>query len=456
MFGLVPLWWVLGAFFLGWPALGVLLLAVLLARGRIALPPGTALWGLFLALVLLSAVRINRPSAYLSFGLRVGFMVTALIVAVYVYNVVRDGTPWHRLLRPLGMFWLSLVALGWLGVLLPPAFALTTPLELLLPQGLADTRYLQTLVHVRTNESNLLSTSPIYRTAAPYPYTNNWGSAYALLLPCVLAYLTSVRSGAFRIVLLVSLPLSVVPAFMTLNRGMFLGLGIGMVYLAGRALLRGSARPIASIAVLFVLFWLFSLVVPIQERIADRVSTTDTNVDRLDLYEHTWHAVLRSPLLGYGSPNSVDTTLAAEPLGTQGMLWNVMYSHGLPALIVFLLWMLFVARRLASAVSPAGQWLSTVPVIALAVIPVYGYIDPNLSVIFFAVGAGLGAVAGPVNRQPQEARQPPRDSRQPPREATDASSIASVGPGCRASERTGTRRTMDRPVAESATGRGSR
>ena len=400
MFGLVPLWWALGAFYLGWSALGALLLAVLLTRGRIALPPGTALWGLFLALVLLSAVRIDRPTAYLSYGLRVGFLVTALVVAVYVYNVARDGTPWHRLLRPLGMCWLSLVALGWLGVLVP-TFALTTPVELLLPQELAGTRYLQSLVHVRSNEFNALSPSPIYRTSAPYPHTNNWGTAYALLLPCVLAYLTSVRTGPLRVVLLVSLPLSVVPAFMTLNRGMFLGLGIGMVYLAGRALLRGSARPIASIGVVVLLFYLFSLVVPVQERIEARVSTTDTNADRLDLYVHTWQKVLQSPLLGYGGPTAVDTTLSAEPLGTQGMLWNIMFSHGLPALIVFLVWLLFVARRLAAAVSLSGQWLSTVPVIALSIIPVYGYVDPNLSVIFFAVGAGLAAVDGPVNREPR-------------------------------------------------------
>ncbi|MEU7618838.1 O-antigen ligase domain-containing protein [Micromonospora rifamycinica] len=397
MFGLMPLWWALGGFYLGWSAFGLVLLGLMVTRGRVALPAGTACWLVLLALVLLSFTRLDRATAYLTSGLRLGFMVTALIVCVYVYNLVRDGVPWAQVLRPLGWYWLGVVALGWLAVL-APRFQLTTPVELLLPGSMSGERFIQALTHVRANEFNPVSRAPIYRTAAPYPYTNNWGTAYALLVPCVLAYLTSVRTGTFRVALLVSLPLSMVPAFMTLNRGMFLGLGAGLTYLGLRALVRGNAKLIASIGGLVLLVWVVSLVVPVQELIDNRVSSTDTNVDRMDLYVRTLQAVERSPLLGYGAPNSVDTTLAEEPLGTQGMIWQVLYSHGVPALVAFLAWLVLIAKRLAGAVSPAGQWLSTVPVIALVVIPVYAYIDPNMSVIFFAVGAGLAAVSGPVNR----------------------------------------------------------
>ena len=397
MFGLMPLWWALGGFYLGWSAFGLVLLGLMVTRGRVALPAGTACWLVLLALVLLSFTRLERATAYLTSGLRLGFMVTALIVCVYVYNLVRDGVPWAQVLRPLGWYWLGVVALGWLAVL-APRFQLTTPVELVLPGSMSGERFIQALTHVRANEFNPVSRAPIYRTAAPYPYTNNWGTAYALLVPCVLAYLTSVRTGKFRVALLVSLPLSMVPAFMTLNRGMFLGLGAGLTYLGLRALVRGNAKLIASIGGLVLLVWVVSLVVPVQELIDNRVSSTDTNVDRMDLYVRTLQAVERSPLLGYGAPNSVDTTLAEEPLGTQGMIWQVLYSHGIPALVAFLAWLVLIAKRLAGAVSPAGQWLSTIPVIALVVIPVYAYIDPNMSVIFFAVGAGLAAVSGPVNR----------------------------------------------------------
>jgi hypothetical protein len=400
MFGLVPLWWLLGGFYPGWPVFGALLLGLLVARGRVAVLPGTLCWLLFIALVLLSATRIDRGTAYLTFGLKVGFLLTALVVAVYVYNLGREGIGIGDLLRPVALFWLGLVALGWLGVLYP-TFSMVTALEAVLPGNLAADRFVQDLVHAQANEFNAGSARPIYRTAAPYAHTNNWGTAYALLLPCVLAYVTAARRGALRTAVLVSLPLSVVPAFFTLNRGMFLGLGAGLLYLAVRSLIRGRGRLFGGIVAVGVLFYAVSLVVPVWELINARVETTDTNVDRLDLYVRTWEAVLQSPLLGHGVPNMVDTSLAAEPLGTQGMLWHVMYSYGIPALLTFLCWLVLAAWRLRRGTSPAAQWLSVVPVIALVVIPVYGYLDPNLSILFLAVGAGLATLpAAPLRAAP--------------------------------------------------------
>ncbi|MFB9238602.1 O-antigen ligase family protein [Plantactinospora siamensis] len=407
MFGLVPLWWAVGAFYLGWSAFGVLLLTLLVVRGRVALPAGTALFLIFLALAALSFTRLERTTAYLSSGLRWGHLGTALVVCVYVYNLARDGVPWERVLRPLALFWLGVVALGWLAVLLP-TLSLPSPTEAALPAGVAGQRFMQAITHLRLNEFNPVSRNPIYRTAAPFPYTNNWGTAYALLVPFILAYLSAARRGPFRTLLLVSLPASVVPAFFTLNRGMFLGLGFGLLVLAIRALVRGNARLIASIGGVVVLIWIVSLVVPVQDMINARVSSTDTNVDRMDLYVRTWAAVRESPLLGYGAPRTVDTTIAEDPLGTQGLLWQVLYSYGIPAMAAVLGWLVWVAIRLGRAVSTAGQWLSIIPLIALVVIPVYSYIDPNLSVLCYAVGVGLAAVDGPVNRTLRAAGPPRR------------------------------------------------
>jgi O-antigen ligase len=145
--------------------------------------------------------------------------------------------------------------------------------------------------------------------------------------------------------------------------------------------------------------WIFTLFIPVGDLIAARTSSTDTNLDRFDLYRQTWAAVVHSPLLGYGQPASVDTTHSTEPLGTQGMIWQVLYSHGIPATICLYLLLAVVARRLAGAITPAGRWLSMLPVIAIVVTPFYAYIDPNMSVLFFSIGLGLAAVDGPVNRE---------------------------------------------------------
>jgi len=401
MFGLLPVWWGLGVFYFVWPFFGVALLALMTIRGSIRLPPGSAVWLIFLGIVVVSGTRIDRVTSLLIFGLRLGHLGTGLLVGIYVYNLIRDRTSWTRVANPLAMYWLGMVALGWLGVL-APKFSFPSPFELALPHSIGGERYILDITHLDSTEFNRLSDDPIYRPAAPYPYTNNWGTAYCFLVPFVLAYLTSVRHGRMRTVLLVSLPLSLVPAFLTLNRGMFIGLGAGILYLLGREILRGRVRLLVPVAGILVLGWIVMLFIPVVDLISNRTSTTDTNKDRFDLYAQTWAALMHSPLLGFGQPSSVDTTHAAEPLGTQGMIWQLLYSHGIPATICFYLLLLVLARRMAAAVTPGGLWLSALPVIAAVVTPFYAYIDQNMSVLFFAIGLGLAALDGPVNRQSRE------------------------------------------------------
>lgn len=397
MFALMPLWWVLGGWYLSWPLFGLLLGALLLLRGAVALPTGTAAWLILLGLIAVSATRLEKPTSLVIFGLRFGHLLTAFLVGLYVYNVVRQQTPWHRVAFPLCVFWLSMVVLGWSGVL-APRFGIASPVEVLLPGGMSSERFILDITHLDTTEYNPSSANPIYRPAAPYPYTNNWGTAYSFLVPFVVAYVTSVRRGAMRTALLVSLPLSLVPAFFTLNRGMFIGLGIALVYLLGREVAKGRVRLVVPVVALVLTAWVATLFIPVGELIENRTSTTDTTSDRLDLYVQTWDAVLRSPLVGYGQPASVDTTHASEPLGTQGMMWQVLFSHGIPALVVVLVLLALIARRMAAAVSPAGLWLSTLPVIAIVITPFYSYIDPNMSVLFYAISLALAALDGPVNR----------------------------------------------------------
>jgi len=403
MFGLMPCWWALGIWYIVWPFFGIALFGLLTTRGKIRVPTGGALWLIFLGIVLLSAIRLDQVTRVFVFGLRFGYLCTAFLVCVYVYNLARDQVPWSRIAHPLCLYWLSVVALGWLGVL-APKLSLPSPFLLALPDGVASERFITDVARLDATEFNPLSANPIYRPAAPYPYTNNWGTAYSFLVPFVFACLASLRRGPMRITLLVSLPLSIVPAFLTLNRGMFIGLGAGVLYLLGREILRGRVRLMLPVAVIVLIGWLATLFIPVVDLITHRTSTTDSTADRFDLYRQTWTAVLRSPLLGFGQPSTVDTTHAAEPLGTQGMTWQVLYSHGIPALLCLYLLFAVIARRMAVAVTPTGLWLSSLPVIAVVVTPFYAFIDPNMSVLFFAIGLGLAAVDGPVNRPVPAAR----------------------------------------------------
>ena len=397
MFGGMPLWWALGGLYLFWPIFALVLAVILLTHGRVRTPMGMTTWVLLIAIIVVSATRMDRITGFFMYGLRLGFIVGALIVYLYVYNALRAGVAWARLFQPLMFFWLGMIALGWIGIF-KPQFVLTTPVELLLPPRISADDGVQAIVHVHATEFNPQSRNPYYRTAAPYPYTNNWGTGFAILVPCVVAYLTSVRTGWLRTVLLVTAPFALVPAFFTLNRGMFIGLGAGLIYLAVRALMRGDVRLIGSIAGVAVIGWIVTLFIPVTDLITNRVENTDSTSDRADLYQQTMAAVVKSPLLGYGAPRLVDTTHGAEPLGTQGQMWMMMYSHGIPALLLFVFFFVLIAWRLSVAVSAPGKWLSVVPVIALVVTPFYGYTDLNLTIMFYAFGLAMAAIDGPVNR----------------------------------------------------------
>jgi hypothetical protein len=399
MFTLTPIWWALGVFFVIWPFFGVALFVLLTVRGRVLRPAGTMLWLIFLGIVLVTATRLEHVTSMVLFTLRLGHLVTAFLVGVYVYNLAREGTPWSRIVNPLLVFWLCMVAFGWAGVLFPK-FSMASPFQSILPHGIASERYITDITQLETTEFSKLSPNPIYRPAAPFPYTNNWGTAYCFLVPFVLACLTVVRRRWMTVVLLASLALSIVPAYKTLNRGMFIGLGLGVLYLLGRELARGRVRLLLPVAGLVLIGWIITLFVPVFDLITARTTTSATNRDRFDLYVQTWAAVMHAPLLGYGQPNQVDTTFAAEPLGTQGMIWQLLYSHGIPATICFYLIFAVIARRMSTAVTRAGLWLSALPVIAVVVTPFYSFLSPIMSILFCGVGLGLAAVDGPINRSP--------------------------------------------------------
>lgn len=405
MFGLVPVWWLAGAFYLGWSLLGAVLLALLLVRGRVPLPPGTGLWLLFLALVVVSATQLSSVGSLLAFGLRLGFYVTALVVGVYVYAVARQGIELSALLVPVCLFWFGLVALGWLGVL-APRFTLSTPMEMLLPGGISGNSYIQDLVRITASEFSARSLNPIYRPSAPFPYTNNYGSAYAMTLPCVVAFVMLRRRGLLRWALIASLPLSLAPAFLTLNRTMFVSLGVGLLVLGLRAARRGNVRVGASVVGVLLIGGLATLFIPVTELIGNRVESSDTNSDRFALYGEVLRRVAESPWLGYGAPATVDTISAPVPVGTQGQLWMVLFCHGVPALLFFLAWFALAAVICARARSAAGQWLAVVPVVCIVQIPFYGMASPNLAVAFFAIALTMALVerearpSGPVLPQP--------------------------------------------------------
>lgn len=393
----LPAWPVL-AFFVGYPVAWVLglapfwialaavpMLAMLIVHRDIRFPKAFLPWALFWVFLLASALMLDEPLRLVGFGFRVGNYLGATIAFVYVYNA------WQRLtVRKLAfailVFFLFVVAGGWLGVVFPTG-ELQTPMSRLLPGALMDNEYVRDLVIPKFSQQQTPWGSPVTfsRPSAPFPYTNGWGVNFALLLPFVLLAWTKIRTLRGKILLAVALLAALVPATATLNRGMLLAVGAAFAYGAVRLLFKGDARAFLALVVVSVIGGGILLASGFTQQLELRQTYSNTSDGRSRIYAETFEKTLQSPVLGYGAPRPSEHVDIS--LGTQGHFWNVMFSHGLIALVmfeVFLILLVWGTRRLRSGATLA---LHLVPVTGLVAHIYYGLDGPQL--VLLLVGGAL-------------------------------------------------------------------
>lgn len=377
-----PLWWLLGLGELSWALAGLVMALLMLRTRQVSVPRGFGLLLAFLLWVVLSAVMLDSFGRVLGFAFRfVGYLGSAIIF-VYVYNA-RARLPLDRVLGYLTALWGWVVVGGYLGLAFPQA-VIRTPLSYLLPEGLLANDFVQQLVVRRLTQYNPDGFSLVDpRPSAPFLYTNNWGNAYSLLVPLVLLYLLRLSPGWKRRLLAVAVAVSVVPAFLTLNRGMFIGLAVVLVVVIVRLLVQG--RFAASLAPLGVAAFAGVLValLPVTERLSSRLETSSTNADRLATYLETVTRTWASPFLGYGYLRPPEVA-GFNPVGTQGQIWMVMFSHGFVGLALFLAVLVWMLVRALRAQSTVGLVISGVLAALLVEVTYYGVNGVGLSVGFIA------------------------------------------------------------------------
>ncbi|MFT4156833.1 MAG: O-antigen ligase family protein [Microbacterium sp.] len=384
--GFFPIWWAFGFAEMMWIPLAACMVILMVRRGGIQIPRGYWLWMLFILFMLASVIGIDTSGRMIGFIYRALLYLTVTVVFMYVYNARETLTP-RYVLGLITLFWLWAVIGGYAGALFPVA-SFRTPLAYILPQGLQANELIGEMVVRRFTQYNpdgWLQIDP--RPSAPFLYTNGWGNVYSITLPLVISYMTKVR-GTWRFwALIVLVPLSVVPAFLTLNRGMFMGLGVAAAYMLIRYTLNGRLRQAVVLAVTGVIFATAALSMGILDKLTDRLETSTSTRDRANLYEETFSRTLQSPLFGYGAPRP-SYIEDAPSAGTQGHVWMVMFSHGFPALALFigaLLWMFLATGRVRSTAMLA---MHAVQLVILVEVFFYGVLPYGL-ILTFAVAAVL-------------------------------------------------------------------
>ncbi|MEU8259790.1 O-antigen ligase family protein [Micromonospora sp. NPDC048999] len=411
LFVLYPLWWVLGVSSFVFVIFAVPMLMQLRNRGSIRVPPGFGIWLVLLLWVLLSALMLGLtapntlPAAggggrYLGLAIRLANYVAMTVVMLYVLNLSERELSRRRVVRLFGFMGVVVVIGGWLGSLFP-TFSFVAPLRSVLPHSIASQSYVASLMNVKFAQvQQVIAGEPSSpRPSAPFTYTNSWGENTAILLIWLIAGWV-VLGRPLRRVLGVAIVLAAIfPIVYSLNRGLWIGIGISAVYLAIRLALRGRMVVLGGLALAVGLIGVLIIATPLGRTFDERLENGHSDDIRATLSQGAITAANHSPVLGYGgnralvgSNRSIAIGKTADckqcgnrELGSNGQLWALLVGQGYVGALCyngFFLYCIWRYRRDHSAIGIAG---SLVLILMLFFQFTYGALEATLAYALISV-----------------------------------------------------------------------
>lgn len=366
-----PLIWVLGLGQFAPTILAFIMILYMVAKKDIRIFPTQWLWLVLAIWCVVCTVSLRGGSDIMAWGIRFLVIFNAGVFGLYYFNA-RESISSRSIIGGLVALWYTVVILGWFAIFFSD-FRVTTPMSFLIPGGMLQNPLVKDYVLPPLAEVQMPwgAPEPYLRPAAPFPYANSWGLAFAFLTPVVISAMTASKRFWTKFVLGISIVAGMVPAIQTSNRGMFISLTISIVYVIIRQILNGNLKIAAYALGTTVLVAVGLQLSGAVEKILGRQEYSDSTGTRSLLYEHTWQAVQKSPLVGYGTARP-DYEVGIS-MGTQGYLWALMFCFGLIGLGLFLAFMLSSIISTASITSSAGYWLHSVPVAAACIFVIYSF-----------------------------------------------------------------------------------
>lgn len=409
---LYPLWWALGLGTLIFFLVAVPMLVSLVrhrATGQIVkMPPGFLLWLLFLAVVGLGLFSLGADptgtvpgtaaSRLVSFGFRLGGYVAMTVILVYAGNVDRRELPQQKFVRLLAWLFVVTVAGGLLGMA-APRFEFTAPLELLLPPHLRENGFIQSLVHPTAAQIMNLLGGETPRPGAPWGYTNTWGNNVCLLIGWMLvAGWSLTRSRKVKAFTVVTLLAAMAPIVYSLNRGLWIGLGVMALYVAVRLALRGRLAALSLVAVAGVAVAVAVATTPLGDVVNARLEDGKSNGVRMYTTEKAIGGLAESPLIGFGSTRNTiggrNSIAVGESencercgnftIGGNGQLWQLLFAHGLLGTVTYLGFFVVGLWRFRRDATPVGIAATAAIVSSFAAMFWYNALVTPLALTFLA------------------------------------------------------------------------
>jgi polysaccharide biosynthesis protein PslJ len=382
----MPLAYLFGVHGFVWCLPGLVFGARILSDRNVRFPKSTLPLLAFLGWTILSATMIGSGTGIALFAYRWLLFAGALTSLVWLVNVPRERVPSEQIVNWLAALWILLVAFGYLGILLPN-FVEKSPFQVLLgPIG--DVGFIDEIARWRFAETQGFLGYQIARPSAPFNATNGWGAAMGILTPFfVHSWIVQPDRARRRRGYLIGVA-AVYPMLVSVNRGLWISLAVGLVYFAARKALRGQLGPFLVLVGTLVAVTALLVVTPAGKLVADKLDKSDrSNDSRSNLYEQAFEGAQQSPLIGNGAPRRAEgAPPGMPPVGTHGMLWYLMFVHGFVGLVLFLTWLGGEVLRSGRVRTADGWWTHLALVIGLVQVPFYGLLP---QVVLFGIAAGL-------------------------------------------------------------------
>ena len=359
-----PVWWLLGIvayapIVFAIPALVQMYQWRASGTRRIRIPPGFLLWLLFLLVSVLSVAEFHQQApqttlsstttTLISWGLRTFSYIGTTVIFVYAGNLTESELPRRRLAYLLGLVAIYTVAGGLLGTFLPN-IKITSPLAFIIPTSIQQSNStISMMLHPSVSQVKNLLGYAEGRPAAPFVYTNMWGNSLAILLPWLVVGWWIGGTRRQRRICGTVLALSILPVVYSLDRGLWIGLGIFVLYLGIRFAARGKLLMLGVIGGTLALLTIVILFTPLQGLVAGRLQNGASNAGRANKSFIAWDDAVASPLIGWGDTrrqqgsgesitigrSSTCPSCVGTSIGGNGQLQLLLISSGIVGTLLY-------------------------------------------------------------------------------------------------------------------------
>ncbi|HET8640540.1 MAG TPA: hypothetical protein VFM37_01315, partial [Pseudonocardiaceae bacterium] len=230
------------------------------------------------------------------------------------------------------------------------------------------------------------------RPSAPFEYTNIWGENLAILLVWLVVGWVVLGRGRRRVAGVLVAVAAIVPVVQSLNRGLWIGLGIASVYVAVRLAWRGRFAPLGGLAAAVGLFAILIFATPLGNLVSQRLENGHSDNIRATLNAAAVKAAVSSPVLGYGanrallgSGRSIAIGKSADcpqcgnrEIGSDGQLWHLLVAQGFVGAFAYSGFFLWNLWRFRHDHTPIGIGGSLVLILMLIFQFLYNALDSTL------------------------------------------------------------------------------